>query len=112
MSSPCTTTPRAAAFVLLLALAASAPAHAAGAGAAAATSAASQGGGPAARSRAKFDFGWRFHLGPVTPGGQNQSCTAAAFPVNLSGIQCLGLSQGPDGSSASHESCRAAACEL
>ena len=45
----------------------------------------------AARTRASFDFGWRFHLGPVAaPGG---SCNASSFPVPINDVQCLGLSQ-------------------
>jgi hypothetical protein len=40
------------------------------------------------RETLPFDFAWRHHLGDV---GASTPCPANAFPVNLSGVECMGL---------------------
>ena len=42
------------------------------------------------RVRMKMDFGWLFHLGQE---GLDPNCSYASFPMNMMGVQCLGLSQ-------------------
>ena len=45
----------------------------------------------APRSRTSFDFDWRFLLGNPSTG----SCNSSAFSVNVSGVQCLELTNNP-----------------
>jgi len=70
------------------------------------TLAAAASAAPSPRTRASFDFGWRFHLGDVAPAGP---CNSSAFPVNVSGVQCLNLQEVPAGS-ASAADCEQACC--
>ena len=71
---------------------------------------ASAGAAASPRSRTNFDADWRFQLGPARPSGHRLAgCNASTFPVNLSGVQCLGLTQQPS-SIGSVEACRTAAC--
>ena len=58
----------------------------------------------AAREEIKFDFGWRFHLGDLTP---FVNCNSSAFPHDLSGVECIGLKSNQANSS---EDCRNACC--
>ena len=67
-------------------------------------------GGGSPRTRTRLDLGWRFHLGnPANSGSASLAhCNSSTFPVNLSHVQCLGLTQqrGPQ----TADECRAAGC--
>eukprot|EP01012_Entosiphon_sulcatum_P044925 TRINITY_DN597_c0_g2_i1.p1 TRINITY_DN597_c0_g2~~TRINITY_DN597_c0_g2_i1.p1 ORF type:complete len:1020 (+),score=207.47 TRINITY_DN597_c0_g2_i1:110-3169(+) len=56
-----------------------------------------------ARDRASLDFNWRFQLN----GGALPACKADAFPINLNGQQCYGLSSESAGS---EEECQRQCC--
>lgn len=57
-------------------------------------------------NRTQFDLGWKFILGDE-PGNPIEQCPVA-YPINLNGVQCLGLSPADNQTSAA--ACQAAAC--
>eukprot|EP01084_Bolivina_argentea_P261592 442129_1 len=56
------------------------------------------------RVRLKMDFNWKFHLGT----NNLVTCTDADFPINMQGVQCLGLTQVASAKNISD--CRNACC--
>jgi hypothetical protein len=63
----------------------------------------------AARDVQPFDLGFRFHLGPTSPPPPPPACDPrSSFPLNLTGVQCLGLT-GVQGATTA-EACAQAAC--
>jgi hypothetical protein len=57
-----------------------------------------------AAQKYKFDFGWKF-----SPGDRHRApCKPGTFPVDMTDIQCMGLSQVP---ATGTEDCAAACCE-
>jgi len=56
------------------------------------------------RESVRFDFGWRFYEGVP---GSVVDCPASAFPINRTGVQCVGLKSTP---ATDADSCRNACC--